>query len=68
MEQDAARAAETFHTTARQAATLARQAEVKQLLIGHFSARYDDEADLLREAQEVFPTTLLAHENLQVSI
>jgi ribonuclease Z len=41
---------------------------VKQLLIGHFSARYDDEADLLREAQEVFPTTLLARENLQVSI
>jgi ribonuclease Z len=68
MEQDAARAAETFHTTARQAARIAREAEVKRLLIGHFSARYDDEQGLLAEAQEIFPQTLLAHENLQVSI
>jgi ribonuclease Z len=68
MEQDAARAAETFHTTARQAATLALQAEAKQLLIGHFSARYDDEEGLLSEARAVFPSTLLARENLQVTI
>jgi ribonuclease Z len=68
MEQDAARAAETFHTTARQAATLARQAEVKRLLIGHFSARYDDEQGLLSEAQEVFPATTLASENLQITL
>jgi ribonuclease Z len=68
MEKDAPRAAETYHTTARQAALLARQAEAKQLLIGHFSARYDDEQGLLEEAQAIFPHTLLAHENLQVSI
>jgi ribonuclease Z len=68
MEQDAARAAETFHTTARQAARFALEAQAKQLLIGHFSARYDDEDGLLAEAREVFPQTLLARENLQVTI
>jgi len=51
-----------FHSTARQAAMIARQAEVKRLMIGHFSARYDDETVLLRQAQEVFPNTILANE------
>ncbi len=67
-EKDAGRAKETFHSTARQAATIAREAEVARLLIGHFSSRYDDERQLLREAQEVFPDTLLAKENLCVKI
>ena len=65
---DAARAKETFHTTAMQAAEIAREAEVKQLLIGHFSARYEDESILLKEAQTVFPNTLLAKENLNIII
>ena len=65
---DAARAKETFHTTAMQAAEIAREAEVKQLLIGHFSARYEDESILLKEAQTVFPNTLLAKENLHITI
>ena len=65
---DAARAKETFHTTAMQAAEIAREAEVKQLLIGHFSARYEDESILLKEAQTVFPNTLLAKENLHIII
>lgn len=63
-----ARARETFHTTARQAATLAKDAGVKQLLIGHFSARYEDESVLLREAKNIFSHTLLAKENLCVEI
>lgn len=63
-----ARARETFHTTARQAATLAKDAGVKQLLIGHFSARYEDESILLKEAKNTFPHTLLAKENLCVEI
>lgn len=67
-EDNAQRAKETFHTTATQAATLARDAEVKQLLIGHFSARYEDETGLLNEAQAVFPNTLLARELLRVSL
>ena len=65
---DAGRAKETFHTTAMQAAEIARDAEVKQLLIGHFSARYEDESILLKEAQMIFPNTLLAKENLNITI
>ena len=65
---DAARAKETFHTTASQAAEIARDAEAKQLVIGHFSARYEDESILLKEAQAIFPNTLLAKENLRITI
>ncbi|MBQ8866509.1 MAG: ribonuclease Z [Bacteroidaceae bacterium] len=63
-----ARARETYHTTARQAATLARETQAKQLLIGHFSARYEDESILLKEAKEIFPHTLLAKENMCINI
>lgn len=62
-DSEQVRAKETFHTTARQAATLARDAQAGRLLIGHFSARYEDEEVLLREACEVFPRTALAKEN-----
>ena len=64
----APRAKETFHTTASQAARIARDAEVKKLLIGHFSARYDDEQVLLDEARVVFPNTQLAKETLCISV
>lgn len=67
-EEDAPRAKETFHTTASQAAQIARDAEVKNLLIGHFSARYDDETLLLEEARAIFPATQLAKETLCVSV
>ncbi len=50
------------HSTARQAATVARDAGVKQLLLGHYSSRYDDERVLLKEAQTVFPNTFLTDE------
>lgn len=67
-DEDAPRAKETFHTTAAQAAEIARQAGVKKLLIGHFSARYEDESVLLQEASAVFPDTRLAKETLCVSV
>lgn len=67
-EADAERAVETRHSTARQAATLAKAAEVRRLLIGHFSARYEDENILLKEAQAVFAETLLAREGLCVEV
>lgn len=66
--EDAPRAKETFHTTAAQAAEIARRAEVKKLLIGHFSARYEDENILLQEASAIFPDTQLAKETLCVSV
>lgn len=62
MEESAARAALTFHSTARQAAMLAEKAMVKQLLIGHFSAKYENLQSLLSEAKAVFPETDLAIE------
>ena len=55
-------------TTAQEAAQIARDAEVKKLLIGHFSARYDDEQVLLEEARSVFPNTQLAKETLCISV
>ena len=66
--EDAPRAKETFHTTAAQAAEIARRAEVKKLLIGHFSARYEHENVLLQEASAIFPDTQLAKETLCVSV
>ena len=44
------------------------EGKVKQLLIGHFSARYEDESILLQEASDIFPNTLLARETLKISI
>lgn len=67
-ERDLARAKETFHSTARQAATIAREAGVGRLLIGHYSARYEDTAFLLDEARPVFPETILANEGMVIPL
>ena len=67
-ESELARAKETYHTTAAQAARIALEAGVRQLVIGHFSARYEDESILLKEASAVFPNTILAQENLCKSL
>jgi len=64
-ESDAIRAKETGHSTARQAAQIAKLANVKQLMLGHFSARYPDNQILLKEAKEIFPNTILANEGLR---
>jgi ribonuclease Z len=62
------RANETYHTTAIQAATLAKKVGARRLLIGHFSARYKDLTPLLEEAQSVFKATQLAIEGETFSI
>lgn len=67
-QSELARARETFHTTAAQAARIALDAGVKQLVIGHFSARYEDERVLLDEAVAIFPATVLARENLCINL
>lgn len=56
------RAAAYGHSTARQAAEVAAAAEVGQLLLGHYSGRYDDLSRLLGEAQEVFPNSCATQE------
>jgi ribonuclease Z len=56
------KAVSRFHSTTIQAAALARLADVKQLLIGHFSSKYDALDEFLTEAREIFPNTQLALE------
>jgi len=51
-----------FHSTGEQAAMLAKKAEVKKLLIGHFSSTYESLDEFLAEAKEIFPDTQLALE------
>lgn len=59
---DENRASLYYHSTAKQAANVALNANVKKLIIGHFSARYDNEEVLLNEARNIFPNTFLANE------
>lgn len=61
-ESEAKRAGETYHSTAREAALVAKEANVKRLIIGHFSSRYNELDNLLSEAKAVFPNTELAEE------
>lgn len=63
-----ARAKETLHSTAADAARLAKECEAKKLIIGHYSAHYPDETVLLKEAQEVFPNTIGAEEGMVVKL
>lgn len=61
-------AKKTFHTTSLQAAEIAKRAKVKQLIIGHFSARYKELEPLLEEARTVFPDTLLAEQGREYAV
>lgn len=56
------KAVSRFHSTTIQAAALAKLADVKELLIGHFSSKYDALDEFLTEAREIFPNTQLALE------
>ena len=62
------RLATTAHSTAREAATIALKAEVKRLLIGHYSSRYTDVTPLLDEARSVFSNTTAAQEGLIIHL
>lgn len=62
MEAEAHRAISTMHSTARQAGSIAREAGIKELLIGHYSGRYIDLQPLLLEAKDVFENTKLSEE------
>ena len=62
LEESKHKAIERFHSTAHEAALIAREAKVQQLIIGHFSSKYKDLQPLLEEARQVFPETELALE------
>ena len=68
MQDKSDAAKEKLHSTTTEAATIAQKAEVKKLLIGHFSARYDDLNPLLQEAKNIFPETYLAEDGQTFSI
>lgn len=53
-------AAKTGHSTAKQAATIAKKANVKKLVLGHYSSRYKNISLFKKEAQEVFKNVSLA--------
>ncbi|MEX0968176.1 MAG: ribonuclease Z [Bacteroidia bacterium] len=61
-------AEKTLHSTTGEAAMAARQTNAKQLIISHFSSRYKNLEELLKEARAVFPNTELARAGLRLSI
>ena len=65
---DADRAEMYFHSTAAQAAQVARDANAGRLLLGHYSSKYDDELQLLKEAQEVFAQSQLTNEGMTIDL
>jgi len=67
-EEHIERAKATFHSTAKQAATVAKKAQVKKLILGHFSSRYESLATHLEEAKSVFANTLLAEDGMLVNL
>ncbi len=68
LEDNAAMAAPRGHSTARQAAMVARDAGAKQLLTGHYSSRYNDDSLFGKEAAEIFPNVIVNHEGLVVKL
>jgi ribonuclease Z len=68
-EEERARAVETGHSTAREAAQVARDAGVGRLVLTHISPRYTRDApELLAEAQAVFPEVIIARDGLTVEV
>ena len=68
LEEVKDKAVDTFHSTAYQAATLAKNANVKNLILTHFSARYKDEAKSIEEANQVHDSVIAAKDMLEIII
>ncbi len=68
LKEDKELAHKTFHSTTEQAAFMAKEANVKQLMIGHYSTRYKNLKLFLNEAQDEFENTILAKEGVVVTL
>lgn len=64
LESEAALAQKTLHSTAKEAATIALKANAKQLVLGHYSTRYDGIERFKEEAETVFPNVLLGNDGV----
>lgn len=62
LESEADRAGLRFHSTARQAATIAQKAGVRRLLLGHYSSKYEETEPFELEARQIFPDTVATKE------
>lgn len=68
-EEEADRAVETGHSTAREAAQIAKKAQVRQLALTHISSRYSRDAqELSREARSIFKNTLVARDGMEIEV
>ena len=68
-DEEAERAIETGHSTAREAAMVARDADVRRLVLTHFSARYSyDASELEREARQLFPNVTAARDGMEIEV
>ncbi len=61
-------AKKTCHSTAQQAAEIAKLLEVDKLLLGHYSSRYDDLSVFLNDAKSVFDNSYLSFDGLKIEI
>ena len=68
LSNDQEKAINTLHSTTADAGKLAKKSNVKQLLIGHFSSRYDNYDLFLKEVSEIFPRVLLSEEGKKIDI
>ena len=62
LESEAEKAPRTMHSTAKEAAKIAKRSNVKKLILGHFSTRYDDIQKFKTEAQTIFENVELAND------
>ncbi|MDH2901974.1 MAG: ribonuclease Z [archaeon] len=67
-DEHSGNAKQNMHSTSREAAKLAKKAKAKRLILTHFSARYRDVRELVKQAKEIFPNTIAAEDNLVYSV
>ena len=67
-QEKEAEANQRGHSTAHQAAWVAKEANVKKLILTHVSSRYQNDRVLLKEAREVFPNTVIARDGMELEI